>query len=142
MCVDRNVWGPPRHCTPTGALEHSLARFKQGLTEFYNEYEEANPSKVLTRIQEFTTEMVKGKGGHWKMQLKAAETKWLCFYVHRLLMDVGDVCPLAAVWRRASGLVVRHVTIMDENDWVLPRPAFLDLLPGFFRPRMLKAFSI
>ena len=128
MCVEANVWRAPRHFTPLGVLEHSLARFKQGLTNFYNHYETENPSNVLTIIQEFTTEMVKGKKGQWRMQLKAAETKWLCFYVNRLLHDIGDVCPLSAVWRRASELVVRHVTIMDENDWVLPRAAFLDIL--------------
>ena len=95
---------------------------------------------MLTRIQEFTTEMVKGKKGQWLMQLKAAETKWLCFYVNRLLNEIGNVCALSAVWQRASGLVVRHVTIMDENDWVLPRAAFLDILTRLFDLDFSKRF--
>ena len=103
-----------------------MEEFKSRLFRWYDEYEREHGDADITRIQELTTAMVRGKKGKAQMDLKAAETKWLCFFMKDLLAELGDDFPLAAVWRATSVQVVRHITLMDTSPWRLERSTWLD----------------
>ena len=79
VLVRRNVFRAPPSYPRAGVLDFTLEEFKSRLFRWYDEYEREHGDADITRIQELTTAMVRGKKGMAQMYLKAAETKWLCF---------------------------------------------------------------
>ena len=75
--VSANAWRAPSYFTGEARLEHSLVGFKRDLFDWYGERQRRSPATQITEVTEITTKMVVGKGARPKLDLNAAETKWV-----------------------------------------------------------------